>query len=185
MNMSQYSFKKMHNVGHHRDVATSNDLLTAKRDESLGKYLYKVITKMYSRARDIDMNTYLGLIYTQVLMVIVAAAAGGYVWVFFILQFVISLLFLETINYIQHYGISKSEEYSSDTSWDCTNTLTNGFLFNIGQHAHHHRNAQVKFYNLESVSKYRVTEGYLELMILAMQPKKWFKVMNARIDAVA
>lgn len=182
INLLQAGFKQVHNLGHHKDVATKYDMVTAHRDETIYAYLSKMWKTTYVRAKEIDDSVFYQVVFYQVVLVAFALLLSFPLLAFFVLQFIVGLFFLETVNYIEHYGLMQSDSTISHTSWDCTNTLTNGFIFNIGHHANHHSSATVPYYRLRAISKYRVEEGYLELIVLAFQPKKWFKVMNAKID---
>lgn len=184
VNLLLLSFKEVHNIGHHGDVATEKDIITAHRDESLYSYLYKTISTIYTRAAEIRTSLAVTMVLSQAVMLGVTIIYYPSVFVFFIIQLIVGLLLLESVNYVEHYGLMQDGNDLNNTSWDCTNTLTNGFLFNLGHHAHHHKNSSVKFYNLEQVSDYKVSEGYLVLILTALFPLRWFKLMNTKIDNI-
>jgi alkane 1-monooxygenase len=66
---------------------------------------------------------------------------------FYIISSIVSILFLEAVNYIEHYGIKRKkigDEYEKiqlHHSWDSDTMITNFLIWNIQRHSDHHLNS--------------------------------------------
>lgn len=69
-----------------------------------------------------------------------------------------SVIYLEGINYIEHYGLQRkllrNGEYEKVTilhSWNAPHRFTNYFFFKLQRHSDHHENSSKHFQTLESL----------------------------------
>lgn len=65
---------------------------------------------------------------------------------YFLLSVVNSVIYLETINYIEHYGLRRElnqgvyERVDIRHSWNAPHRLSNYLLFKLQRHSDHHEN---------------------------------------------
>ena len=91
-----------------------------------------------------------------------------------------SKFLFEAVNYIQHYGLVRSEgaPIESRHSWDCLNLFSSCFLFNLPRHAHHHLRAGDPFWELKvDPGALALESGYMAAILLAMVPPVWTRMM--------
>lgn len=100
-------------------------------------------------------------------------------------------ILLETINYIEHYGLSRKktdsgryERVREVHSWNSNHVLGRVMLYELTRHSDHHYRAHKKYQVLEyhEVSP-QLPFGYPTSMVLSLLPPLWFKIMNKRIPA--
>jgi alkane 1-monooxygenase len=124
-------------------------------------------------------------------------------WIFLILYFantkvllswfaisVVAILLLSTIDYIEHYGLErkmingKFEPVQPEHSWDSYQAATNFALFKLGYHSHHHLKPRIPYPELSEQASARILPyGYSTMVLLALIPPLYFKVMNQKIEA--
>jgi len=99
------------------------------------------------------------------------------------------VLLLETINYIEHYGLrrnkTKTGRYERVTdihSWNSNHVLGRVMLYELTRHSDHHYKSHKKYQLLDyhDVSP-QMPFGYPTSMVLSLVPPIWFAVMNKRI----
>lgn len=78
--------------------------------------------------------------------------------IFHIITAVGSIVYLEAINYIEHYGLSRkllpNGEYEKTTilhSWNAPHRFTNYLFFKLQRHSDHHENSSKPFQTLVSM----------------------------------
>jgi alkane 1-monooxygenase len=193
-------FRVEHVYGHHLRVATREDPASARLGESLYAFwLRALITSVASAWR---LEAPRGWRRNRVLWGFAAeaalAAACGYFFgargvAFYLGQSLIAALLLETIDYMEHYGLSRRElrpgvyeAVAERHSWDCAWRFTNASLFNLGLHAAHHRRAALEYTELSlSAGAPRLPYGYSTMFMLALIPPAWRAVMDPRARAAA
>jgi alkane 1-monooxygenase len=195
-----------HNRGHHKKVATPFDPATARRNESVYLFWFRCIKNSFLSAFDLEKtrlkklqiswlsinNQFLRFILIQVLFLVSTAAFLSLKTLFlFIISAVIGILLLETINYIEHYGLLRKElatnvyEKVNEThSWNSDHILGRYLLFELTRHSHHHQNEQREYFELESMPKSsQLPTGYPGMILLSLVPPLFFRVMNKRLCA--
>jgi alkane 1-monooxygenase len=195
-----------HNHGHHLHVSTPEDPSTAKYNQNLYSFWFQTVTGTYSKAWQIQkkLNTienrsflsfkndmfWFTLIQISYL-VLIAFIFGkmGFVVAFF--AGIVGFLLLETINYIEHYGLRRNqlasgrfERVTEKHSWNSNHVLGRIILYELTRHSDHHYKSQKKYQILEyhDVSP-QMPYGYPTSMVLSFFPPLWFAVMNKRIPA--
>ena len=101
------------------------------------------------------------------------------------------MFFLELINYIEHYGLHRRKlengRYERTTpahSWNSNFLLTNLFLVQLQRHSDHHANPKRRYQVLRHFDESpQLPSGYAGMVVLAVIPPLWFKVMNPRVEA--
>jgi alkane 1-monooxygenase len=191
-------FRIEHVFGHHKWVSTPLDPASAKKDESLFAFWPRTLWGSYRNAWKIEqkrnkpfhqnrMVHYAGVRAVMVLAIYFYAGVPGLV--FFAVESLIAILLLETINYIEHYGLRRKEtapgRFEAVEAWHSWNTpsrMTNWFLFNLGLHSHHHESPLVHYQKLNNPPEaVNLPGGYSSMLILALFPPLWFRVMNPRV----
>jgi len=113
---------------------------------------------------------------------------GWAVLLYFISAALFGILMLETVNYIEHYGLTrqKNGDYFERTrpmhSWNSNHPLGRLLLFELSRHSDHHFLASRKYQILRHHDDSpQMPTGYAGMMMLALLPPMWFSVMNRRI----
>lgn len=199
-------FRVEHLRGHHVRVATPDDAATARLGESVYAFYPRAVFGGIVHAWKLEAQRRRGLqrpvagIGNAVLRggLISAVLAGAIGWrfgvpglVFFAAQSVIGWLVLETVNYVQHYGLSRrrvaEERYEGVTAmhaWNALQPVGNAFLFNLGRHSDHHCHALRGFAELgRCEAAPQLPTGLLGMCMLALLPALWFRVMDPLVRA--
>ena len=101
----------------------------------------------------------------------------------------IGILLLETVNYIEHYGLSRKKTESGNYeralpvhSWNSSHPIGRVMLFELSRHSDHHYLANKKYQILKHHHQApQLPTGYPGSMLMALFPPLWFYVMNRRI----
>jgi|APFre7841882724_1041349.scaffolds.fasta_scaffold04347_8 alkane 1-monooxygenase len=199
-------FKIEHIRGHHVDIGTPKDNTTARFGQPLYAYLAVAFGTNYVKAWRFERKRLaaLGLpawhwrnelLWWYALTAVIAAACyalGGVAGVvFFVAQAIVGIGLLETVNYIEHYGLERKrlpdgryEPVGVLHSWDSSSRLTNFYLFQLQRHADHHKYARRPYQILRHTREApQLPAGYSAMILLALAPPLWFRVMNPRAEA--
>ena len=111
---------------------------------------------------------------------------------YFISCSVFGFLLLETVNYIEHYGLQriknnkgKYERVKPFHSWNSNHPIGRIMLFELSRHSDHHFNASRKYQVLKNHENTpEMPTGYPGMMILSLIPPLWFYVMNNRVKKI-
>jgi alkane 1-monooxygenase len=135
----------------------------------------------------------LPFLFCAALALMVSFIKGYFIWqipIFFFVQSVIAFTLLELVNYVEHYGImrreiapGKYERVNPLHSWNASHLLSNFFLFQLQRHSDHHASAHKRYQVLNHYDESpQLPYGYPTMIILAMVPPLWFKVMDKRLE---
>ncbi len=197
-------FLPYHNTGHHFDVATPEDAATARKNEWLFTFWFRSQIGSYFKAWQLEKKRLTILkksvvsINNKMMIYTIAQIAfvlciyfffGKAVLLYFLMAAIIGILLLETVNYIEHYGLlrqkKKSGRYevvSLKHSWNSDHTLGRILLFELSRHSDHHHRANKPYQLLDSYEDSpQMFTGYPGMMLLALVPPLWFTVMNKRL----
>ena len=187
-----------HNKGHHKWIGTVQDPATARKNESLYAFWLRVIPGSYLSAWKISSNeckrknqsfifneTFIYSIIQLILCV------GIFIWnpialLSFLLVAILGAMLLETVNYIEHYGLTRKkvnenrfEQVAPEHSWNSDHILGRAVLFELSRHSDHHANPERPYQDLRSLdTSKQLPFGYPAMMVLALFPTKWFQLMN-------
>ena len=100
------------------------------------------------------------------------------------------MLLLETVNYLEHYGLSRArdddgrpERVQPCHSWNSNHVVGRALLFNLSRHSDHHafpaRPYQVLRHHDDGP---QLPTGYPGMILLALVPPLFHAVMDARLD---
>jgi alkane 1-monooxygenase len=197
------TFKVEHVYGHHTWVATANDMTTAPKDMTIYQFWFRALTKTPFKALEIAQQRALKkgnkvhelwtLYSISVAMLgIYVFTFGGTGGIFWLCHSLVAILLLETVNYIEHYGLllkkletGKYEKISHVHSWNSSRIITNFVLFNLQRHSDHHAYASRTYPMLRHFNDSpQMPQGYAAMIMLSLIPRFWFSVMNKRLDHV-
>lgn len=200
-------FLPYHNEGHHREVATPNDPATAMRNQWLihfwisshfGSYI-KAWSVEKARMRKQGNSPYsfknrmvVYSILNMILLWSIYYFFDAQVLLAFVLSAVVGILLLETVNYIEHYGLLRQtnekgryERVTLKHSWNSDHQIGRLMLFNLSRHSDHHYKASKKYQILESLDESpQMPTGYPGMMVLALISPLWFHLMNKKIEQI-
>ena len=204
---SQYMhFYIEHNFGHHVNVGTAEDPATARYKQSLysfwitsviGQYIgaWKLQLKLLKISKhkffSIKNDMMFYVIFQLMFIYLIYFNYGITVTIFSLIISVISFLFLETINYIEHYGLSRKkdkngryERVKTIHSWNSNHVVGRLVLYELTRHSDHHFISSKKYQVLESIDESpQLPYGYPTSILLSMVPPLWFKIMNPRVES--
>ncbi len=195
-----------HNHGHHLHVATPEDPSTAKFNQNLYAFWLQSVIGTYTKAwkiqlklNDVEHRSFFSFKNDMFWFTIIQVSYLGFIYFLFgfhgllfaTLAGIVGFLLLETINYIEHYGLKRNlldsgryERVSEKHSWNSNHILGRIMLYELTRHSDHHYKSQKKYQILEyhDVSP-QLPFGYPTSMVLSFVPPLWFAVMNKRIPA--
>ena len=195
-----------HNRGHHSRVATPADPASARLGESLYRFIPRSLfgglrSSWHMEARRLArsglspwtfrnhiLNAWL---LSAAMFAVLALWFGTNVLPWLAGQAIIGIFLLEIVNYIEHYGLQRKlmasgryEKVSPCHSWNSNAVVTNIFLFHLQRHSDHHANPQRRYQTLRSFDEApELPGGYGTMVVLALFPLLWRRVMDPRVFA--
>jgi alkane 1-monooxygenase len=106
-------------------------------------------------------------------------------------QAVVAFALLETINYIEHYGLERREvapgryeRVAAAHSWNSSHRVSNWLLINLARHSDHHLAASKRYQVLDHLDEApQLPAGYGAMFIAAWLPPLWRRLMDPRVEA--
>ena len=196
-----------HNRGHHLHVGTPEDPATSRKGENVYFFWIRSVVYSYIGAWKLEAKrlkrlnesvfsfknemirfqiiqlTYLFCIYfffgLKIMGFAIAIATVGF-------------LLLETINYIEHYGLirkklpnGKYERVDVIHSWNSNHEFGRIVLYELTRHSDHHYKASTKYQVLKHHDESpQLPLGYPGSMLLSFIPPLWFAVMNKELSKI-
>lgn len=193
-----------HNKGHHRNVATREDPSSARWGEALYPFWIRTLFFSYLSAWKIAVDELrksklpfvhyknrmlLFQVVQLLLLVIIGYWFGKTALLLFLGAAFMGILLLETVNYIEHYGLERVrraeghyERVQPHHSWNSNHVIGRLMLFELSRHSDHHYLASRKYPFLKHhEASPQMPTGYPGMMLLSLVPPLWFRVMNPRI----
>lgn len=193
-----------HNYGHHLHAATKEDPATARYNQSVYSFWVTSVFRQYASAWKIQKtllinnnlgatsikNDMLWYVFLEILyLVVITLLFGTTGFVFALFAAIFGFILLETVNYIEHYGLlrlkTKSGRYervSQIHSWNSNHIIGRIVLYELTRHSDHHYKTSKKYQILECHDESpQMPYGYPTSMVLSLIPPLWFKIMNKRI----
>ncbi|MCC7502428.1 MAG: alkane 1-monooxygenase [Flavobacteriales bacterium] len=194
-----------HNRGHHARVATPDDPASARKNEALYTFWFRSVVFSFISAWRIEVerskkegrapyglgNEMLrSLTIEASLLVGIAFFFGSMALWCFMAAAMIGILLLETVNYIEHYGLRRRKnDYGQYQrvqhvhSWNSDLLPGRLMLFELTRHSDHHYKASKKYQVLRSHEVGpQLPTGYPGMMLLSLVPPLWFRVVNPIIE---
>jgi alkane 1-monooxygenase len=200
------TFKVEHVRGHHVHVATPGDASSAPQGMSVYPFIGRALRRNAANAWWLEASRLraLGLpalhwrnelLWWSAATVAMALALGAWLGAagvaFFAAQALLAICTLETINYIEHYGLARRRSaegrYERPThlhSWNSNYLLSNLMLFQLQRHSDHHESARRRYQALvHHEASPQLPGGYASMFLLALCPPLWFRVIDPRVRA--
>ena len=190
-----------HNFGHHLNVATPEDGATARYNQTVYAFWFSSVTRQYISAWRLQLHllqrqnkSFVSIKNDMLWYHLIQPAYLAMVFLLFSwdamlfagLVGVIAFLFLECINYIEHYGLQRSKTASGryergqpHHSWNSNFHIGRITLYELTRHSDHHFKSNKKYQTLDSHKKSpNLPNGYPASILLSFFPPIWFRIMN-------
>jgi len=159
-------FTTEHNLNHHRWVATDKDPASAREDESLWFFWIRTIPGQFlssvkihnKRGKTGLRNPSYQSLNLQIFSLFGLATVPGYFGFFdgvpltvgWIISSLISILTLEYVNYIRHWGlrITGKGRFKVEHAWNTEARWSRWSLLELTRHSDHHLEASLPFWKL-------------------------------------
>lgn len=188
-----------HNKGHHKRVATPEDPSSARYGEWIFAFYFRSVIFSYISAWNIArmdvkkkgrpvLSLQNEMIQFHLIefafLAVIFIVFGWWATIYFVGAAVIGFLLLETVNYIEHYGLQrkstgegKYERAMPSHSWNSDHVIGRLFLFELSRHSDHHYLASRKYQVLRHHDDApQMPTGYPGMMLLSLIPPLWFWV---------
>jgi alkane 1-monooxygenase len=197
-------FVPFHNKGHHYFVATPEDPATARRNETVYQFWFRSQIGSYFQAWKIVLRDLRKkdkpffstannmLIYTLAqlaLLTLIYSYYGLEILFAFLAAALFCIMMLETVNYIEHYGLLRKKNPTGNYervrpwhSWNSDHQVGRSILFELSRHSDHHYKASKPYQLLESMpDSPQMVTGYPGMMLLSLVPPLWFRIMHRQM----
>ena len=197
------TFKVVHLQIHHPHVGTPLDFATARREQSIYSFWLQSFVGNFpgalkcERARlarlgkplwRSELVAWYGL---TLLWLSIAVAWWGWLGgLFFLAQAIIAVMYLDCINYLQHYGLTRRmlsngrpEPMRDHHAWTVGMHLDDLLLFNLPRHASHHTHPERSFQLLrdsDAAPRYPLNYGAMTMLILV--PALFRRIVHPYLD---
>lgn len=181
-------FATEHVRGHHPRLGTAQDPATARFGESLKDFVRRTIPAQFKsawhlekvRLGDANMRWYdarmvghrvlQGLVFEVAVIASILVFFGPLALLFFAFQSRAAIALLETVNYIEHWGITRATKTVTPVdSWDTDNSFTLRTLVGLSRHADHHAQASRPYQKLRYFADSpKMPFGYYSTILCAM-----------------
>ncbi len=197
-----------HNRGHHVRVATPEDPASARFGETFWEFLPRSVIGSVRSAVKLeaarirrqgrspwDPRTWPGndvlnaWAMSVVLWGALIAVFGWGLLPYMIISAVFGFSMLESVNYLEHYGLLRQKTPSGryercrpEHSWNSDHLVTNLFLYHLQRHSDHHANPTRRYQILRSMSQApELPSGYATLIGVTYFPPLWRAMMDHRV----
>ena len=198
-----------HNRGHHVRVATPEDPASSRMGENFYQFWPRTVIGSLKSAWRLEKRRYarkgqhpfrLGndvlnsWLMSILLWGALVAWLGPVVLPFLVVQAIVGFSLLEVVNYMEHYGMLRQkvgvgdrqryERVDPSHSWNSNNIATNVLLYHLQRHSDHHANPTRRYQALRDFEESPVLPtGYAGMIVLAIVPAVWRRVMDPRVLA--
>ena len=193
-----------HNFGHHLNAATKEDPATARYNQSMYSFWVTSVIRQYISAWKIQTkllknnnknflsikNDMFWYVLIQISYLVLIFFLFGTIGLLFAISVaIIGFLLLETVNYIEHYGLlrlktesGRYERVKEIHSWNSNHVVGRIVLYELTRHSDHHYKSSKKYQLLECYEQSpEMPYGYPTSMVIAFLPPLWFSIMNKLI----
>jgi alkane 1-monooxygenase len=197
-----------HNRGHHVRVATPEDPSSARFGETFWEFFPRSVFGSLRSALRLEAQrirrqggnpwnpkTYLhndalnAWLMTVVLWAVLLAMCGPALIPFLLIQAVFGISLLESVNYLEHYGLLRQkrangryERCTPAHSWNSDHIVTNLLLYHLQRHSDHHANPTRRYQTLRSMDGApNLPCGYGTLIGVTYFPPLWRRLMDHRV----
>ncbi len=195
-----------HNRGHHVRVSTPEDPASSRMGENVWFFMPRTVSgsflsawglekrrlqrrgrRVWSLGNDV-LNAWL---MSVVLWGAFMAVFGVGLLPYLVIQAVVGIWLLESVNFLEHYGMKRQrlesgryERVNPSHSWNSNNIGTNLLLYHLQRHSDHHANPTRRYQALRDYPEAPVLPtGYAGMIVLSWVPPVWRAVMDKRVVA--
>ena len=190
------AFNLQHMTGHHINVGIYEDSGTSRRGESVYAFVLRasIGNNLFAFRSERDRLQRRALPFWslrnqfltgQAMSLAIAAvfyACGGWLAVgAFLLVGLLGRFYLEAAAYVEHYGLVRvpGTRFEARHSWNSYRSLSNGMLYNVERHSHHHLFAGKPFYRLTPDEGAPVLpHGYMTMFAFSLIPPLFDRIMR-------
>ena len=193
-----------HNRGHHVRVATPEDPASSRMGETVWEFMPRTVVGSLRSAWELENKRFARLkkspyslkndlinawMFTVLLWGFAMAAFGPEIFPYLIIQAILGIWLLESVNYLEHYGMKRAklesgryERVNPSHSWNSNNIGTNVLLYHLQRHSDHHANPTRRYQALRDFKEAPVLPtGYAGMIVATWVPQIWRKVMDDRV----
>jgi alkane 1-monooxygenase len=193
-----------HNRGHHKKVATADDPATSRYGENLYSFYIRSVRDSWLSAWNIEKERLKKkkfkicslkneMLWYQIIqgafLIIITVIFGFESLFFYLIASIIGFLLLETVNYIEHYGLQRKkingvyERTLPVHSWNSNHPIGRILLLELSRHSDHHFMASRKYQILRHFDDSpQMPAGYPGMMLISFFPPLWFRIMHRKIN---
>ena len=195
------TFAIEHVYGHHKNACLPEDPASAKVGENIYLFILKAIFNEHVDGWKIETNRIrkkgaypfgfhnkmiIGYLRSLIITFFVFSISGLSGVLFFLICAFIAKSFLETINYVEHYGLvrERGKRVEMRHSWNSNHFMSSIYLYNVTRHSDHHRRWSLKFWELEPCPQDAPMTpfGYLSMLyIVLLTPYLYKKIMKKKL----
>lgn len=189
---------------HHLYVGTSKDCYTAKRGQSVYLFAIQNLVGNFQKSFAVEKKSLalqgktllqsdilLSIAISAIMTIIFYAYWGIYGLTFFLGQALVAMIFLEWMNYLQHYGIVRIQDSSGRIepvrewhAWNEKSWTSQIYLLNLLRHSDHHMNPDKPFYYLsDSPVALAYPYPYIIMMAMSLIPPLFYSVTHRILDS--
>ena len=193
------AFAIEHVYGHHKNIGYETDPATAKRDQGIYSFIFTSTFSQIKNAYKIEsdrisrrnlwwfQNRFILGLFRNLFVLMAIFFIGGRSAVFIYLPSIVwAKILLETVNYIEHYGLVRAEGHPIKPrhSWNSNHMISGILLYNLTRHSDHHEKSYLEFYNLAPYPDApKMRYGYLSMIYLALGlPFIYRLIMNKQLE---
>lgn len=204
--MNSAYFVEHHN--HHTYLGTDMDSASAPKGSNVYSYIVRMEWISWTRSfktsfdalrRSSNIVSFMlqdrfasGLLLNAVMIGVISMAFGKQAAMYFVALGITGILYLDTVNYMQHYGLrrkvdettGKLERVGRQHSWDCSHLVSNLLTFNAGAHADHHIDGVVAYPSLDNGIGPEFPYGLHVMTWMALVPPLFWSVADPLVDEV-
>jgi alkane 1-monooxygenase len=201
-------YKLIHIRSHHLNVGTDEDENTAWFNESVYAYFYRTIPGSAARSWHLEARRYAAkegtfiskifknkmfkYVFSQIaVLTLFFIVSGPLGLLFYVAQVFGAHLVLESVNYIQHYGLmreqhdGKYERTGAEHSRDTYHFFSSYVTFRVGHHSYHHL-AVEPYYTLGvEPDAPKLPVGYFWSIPIVLLPPWWRHIINPKLSPVS
>jgi p-cymene methyl-monooxygenase len=183
-----------HMMGHHLYVGMPKDADTPIRGESMYRFLFRTIRGNYAELYAMEsaaarkwgrsvwswQGRFTKAIAAYLAFIVVMIAVGGWAGAAAVFTAtLVSRLWVEAFNYLQHCGLirAEGEPVGAQHVWNHLSTITRIAAFEITNHCEHHQDAYVPYYRMRpDTDGPRMPSGFF-CFLLATVPPLWNRLV--------
>ena len=193
-----------HNRGHHVRVATPEDPASGRLGETVWEFMPRTVVGSLKSAWGLEKKRFARLktshwslkndvlnawAFSVVLWGGLMIVFGWQIFPYLVLQAVAGIWLLESVNYLEHYGMKRQkldsgryERVNPSHSWNSNNIGTNVLLYHLQRHSDHHANPTRRYQALRDFKEAPVLPtGYAGMIVLSWVPQVWRRIMDDKV----